>query len=233
MTSERRYGEDEARRIFGAAAEAEDHSGPPGPAAGEGLTLAELQGIGLEVGLEPEQIARAAAGLDVGRTALPRKRYLGMPVTVGHVVDLPRAPSDGEWDLLVSALRETFGARGKVTESGGIREWTNSNLHAYVEPTADGYRLRLGTLSGRGVGLNRFGAIMGSFSAALLVILALSGRLMEAWPTVMMFGLIAAGSLLANAVTLPAWARRREEQMAEIADRAVALLSSPPPEIDP
>lgn len=223
---ERRYDEDEARLIFGAAAEAEGRSGPPETAAREGLTLAELQGIGLEVGLEPDRIAKAAAALDRNEVALPRKRQLGLPVSVGHVVDLPRAPTDREWDLLVSALRETFGARGKVTESGGIREWTNGNLHAYVEPTPDGYRLRMGTLSGRGAALNTLSVVFGSLSVVLLVIRALSEGL-GGDGDVLVFALVAAGAFLANLVTLPGWARTRERQMAEIAERAVALLSSP------
>lgn len=232
MTGERKYDEDEVRQIF------EDAAGPGATAASGsgsgadsyGMTLAELQDIGTEVGLSPERIAQVAAALDAPSGTAPRRRQLGMPVSVGHVVDLPRAPTDREWDLLVSALRETFGARGKVSQHGGIREWTNGNLHAYVEPTAEGHRLRLGTLNGGALALNVGGVVSASLAVAIAVALAMAGRFAEDGPALLsMFLVFAVVAFLGNAIRLPGWAREREEQMEEISRRAVALLDEPPP----
>ena len=114
----------------------------------EGLTLAELQAIGHEVGLPPERIFEAASALDRRREVPPSRTSLGVPISVGLTVDLPRAPTDREWDMLVAELRTTFRARGRVESTGGSRQWVNGNLHAYVEPTQSGYRLRMGTLKG-------------------------------------------------------------------------------------
>lgn len=233
VTGERRYDEDEVRRIFDEAA------GPGGSAASgrdpggdaHGMTLAELQDIGTEVGLSPERIARVAATLDAPSATLPRKRQLGMPVSVGHVVELPRAPTDREWDLLVSALRETFGARGKISQHGGIREWTNGNLHAYVEPTEGGHRLRLGTLNGGALALNFGGVVSASLGIAISIALTMAGRFAEDGPALLsMLVVFAAIAFLGNAVRLPRWADERENQMQEIAARALALLDQPPSE---
>src|SRR5215210_5297426 len=124
MTEERRYGEEEVAQIFEAAASAHGSEGRALSSAG-GLSLGELQAIGGEVGIAPERIADAAAALDLRRGAAPRGTHLGMPVSVGRTVDLPRAPTDHEWELLVAELRETFGAHGKDRSSGGLRAWSN------------------------------------------------------------------------------------------------------------
>lgn len=151
MAEERRFKEEEIRAIFQAATESPDFTGSPDstestiPTGGD-LTLRDLQEIGMEVGIRPEEITAAARALDKRQEVAPRRTYLGMPISVGRTVDLPRAPTDREWTILVSELRETFRARGKVVSHGDLREWTNGNLHASVEPTETGYRLRLGTL---------------------------------------------------------------------------------------
>jgi hypothetical protein len=231
VTGDRRYDDEEVRKIFDAAARPGETALSSGSPA-DGMTLAELKDIGAEVGLSPERIARAAATLEVAGTPAPRRKQLGLPVAVGHVVELPRAPTDHEWDLLVTQLRETFGAHGKVSRNGAIREWTNGNLHAYVEPTEHGHRLRLGTLNGRGVALNFGGVVFGSLTVATAVVFALSGGLAddpEALPSALiMFGAMAAAAMLTNVIRLPGWAGRREEQMRRVAARAVTLLSEPP-----
>ena len=223
---ERRYDEDEVRQIFGTAADASlpDTS----RAQSDGMTLAELQGIGAEVGLPPDRIAKAARALDARRGALPRRTQLGMPVSVGRVVDLPRAPTDSEWDLIVSRLRETFHARGKASGQGGIREWTHSNLYAFVEPSEDGYRLRLGTLNVSAVGLNTVGVVMGALAAAMLVMLVLDGRLSSDGAFVAFIAMLGGGAFLTNALRLPRWAREREAQMEQVAEWVVALLGPAP-----
>src|SRR5688500_8246368 len=177
MTNERTYGEEEVAAIFKAAA-AQRGTGSTALAPTEGFTLAELQAIGGEVGLAPERVAEAAAAVDMRRGALVR-REIGMPVSVGRSVGLPRAPTDREWEMIVADLRETFGARGKVGSRGEVREWTHSNLHAFVEPTPTGHRLRLGTTKGDALAANRVGGTLLAMAVVWLVVLAVSGGLAE------------------------------------------------------
>ncbi|MGI9626234.1 MAG: hypothetical protein ACR2QM_05305 [Longimicrobiales bacterium] len=227
MTDERRYQEDEVRQIFERAADARD-SQRRALSAGDGLSLAELQEIGLEVGLSPERVAEAASALELRAQPVPPKKYLGMPLSVGRTVDLPRAPTDREWEVLVAELRETFQAKGTIDTHGGIRQWTNGNLHAFVEPTEQGHRLRLGSLKGNTV----VSQVMGSAGVGLgvftSVALLAKGRLADEFLIPLFFVALGIGAIAVGALALPSWAGKRAKQMDYIAGRAQALLNSGP-----
>ncbi len=231
MSNERRYSDDEVARIFETATTVQEESrgplaDPRASGSGTGLTLAELKEIGTEVGLPPERIEAAATALDSGgleRTTVQR-RLLGLPVSVGRVVPLPRAPTDEEWEILVGELRRTFAARGKVGGHGALRDWTNSKLHALVERTKGGYQLRLGTTKGNAV---PFG-LMGGAGVVMAIPLALrefmKGQPMDALFVLVVFGIMGMVALSQGVITLPSWARRRREQMDYIAERALELV---------
>lgn len=227
MSDERRYQEDEVREIFAAAADARESS-RRALSSGDGLSLAELQEIGLEVGLAPERVAEAAAALALRQSALPGKTYLGMPLSVARVVDLPRAPTDREWELLVSELRETFHARGTIDSHGGLRQWTNGNLHAYVEPTETGHRLRLGTLKGNVLASTTMGLAGVGMGIFIAVALLAKDRLAAEFLIPLFFGAAGIGAFVAGALSIPGWARKREKQMEYIAARAQVLIGQDP-----
>lgn len=225
MTNERRFSEDEVRQIFEAAARESEVDGGA-LVSTTGPTLAELQAIGREVGLTPERIAAAASALDRGGRALPRRTHFGMPVAVGRTVELPRAPTDREWELLVAELRTTFRARGRVRSEGSLREWTNGNLHAYLEPTESGHRLRMGTLKGNALAMTRMGIAGMVMGLVLLVVMLLTGRVAEGLFAPVFLGTMGAVAFTSSVLGLPRWAREREEQMESIASRAQALIAS-------
>ena len=228
MTDERKYREEEVKEIFDLAVTRDDVGRPTVSDEG-GLTLAELQEIGLEVGVEPRRIAEAALALDTRREVLPRQISLGMPISVGRVIELPRAMTDREWDIVVGELRETFGARGKVMSHGGVREWTNGNLHAFLEPTATGHRLRLRTHKGSAMALNRIGVAGLAMGLILFTLFLATGRTPVAMELAMIVSVgLGAGALASNMLTLPGWAREREGQMEYIAGRVGALLGEGP-----
>ncbi|MGA7305543.1 MAG: hypothetical protein WBW88_11750, partial [Rhodothermales bacterium] len=124
MSTDRRYSEKEIASIFEHAASAQraasDH-----PSAREGLTLDELQMIGAEVGISPEFVTRAAAGLDDHIPEVAPETFLGLPVSASHTVDIPGPFTEDDWDRLVVDLRHTFQARGEITLDGALREWRN------------------------------------------------------------------------------------------------------------
>ncbi|HEX7090101.1 MAG TPA: hypothetical protein VF192_08185 [Longimicrobiales bacterium] len=232
MTDERRYQEDEVAAIFEAAASSTTSPRRGAPSPPTGLTLAELQAIGREVGIAPERIAEAAASLERRAASAGMRRQLGMPVSVRRSVDLPRAPTDREWAVLVSELRATFHARGNESSRGDVRQWTNGNLHAYVEPTETGYRLRLGTLKGDAAPVNIVGA-SGIGMAVIAAVPQLFAGVAGDFTGVLAMASLGVGAFVLNAVRLPRWAREREAQMEYIADRALALIgSAPAPEGD-
>jgi len=228
MTNERKYRDEEVKEIFDLAAR-RDETGPSTLSDGGGLTLAELQEVGLEVGMEPRRIVEAALALDARRELLPRRSSLGMPISVGRIIELPRAVTDREWDVLVGELRETFRARGRVASHGGVREWSNGNLHAFLEPTETGHRLRMGTVKGSAKVLNGVGATGLAIGLILLTVAFLTGDLQSLRGIISLFPpLVAAGmgggALAYNVFSLPRWAREREGQMEYIAGRVHTLI---------
>ena len=219
MADDRRYKDDEVAEIFEIAAASDVPKRRADSAAG--FTLNELIAIGTEVGIPPARIAEAAQSL--ARNPEPRRTDFGMVVSAGRVVDLPRALTDREWGLLVGELRATFRARGHEESHGERRQWTNSNLHAYIEPTATGYRLRLGTVKGNALALNRLGA-----GGVLVGLISFGAVLLAGEPSVESFMLSAAGAsvIAINALRLPRWVREREAQMDYIAAQARALVAA-------
>lgn len=225
MTSQRMYDDDEVREIFATAALRDGAEARPAPAA-NGLTLAELQDIGREVGLDPVRVAHAAAALDT--QALRPRTSLGMPVEVTRVVPLARAPTSVEWEQLVAELRTTFRARGRVSSQGGLREWANGNLHACIEPGENGYRLRLGTVKSGARELNLLGAVGVITGVTAFGSLLLSTGLTEAVFTPWMIAGGGAAAFAANLFRLPRWADERRRQMEYIAARFAAMMDEAP-----
>lgn len=227
--TERRYDSDEAASIFErAAADTAPVDRSAAPPTGTGLTLRELQEIGREVGLAPTRIAEAAATLELAGPAQPRRRMLGVPVSAGRTVPLPRPPTDLEWERLVGELRETFGAHGRVTVHGTSRAWANGNLRVAIEPAEGGYRLRMSTHRGNAPALLVGGAALLLLGLAMLVAAFAQGSAGEALFSPLVLALLGAAGLGSAVVRLPRWADTREEQMARIAARTRVMLDSPP-----
>jgi hypothetical protein len=153
----------------------------------------------------------------------------------GLTVDLDRNLSDAEWERVVADLRATFDARGTVRQEGSLRQWTNGNLQAFLDPGSSGHRLRLRTLKGDAQGLIIGGLVMFGFAATALVIAALRGILDDT-------GFLAAVGFLATAglamfgsaaLRLPGWARTRQRQMQDVAARVALAAGSPPSTKEP
>lgn len=221
--SNRRYADDEVRKILDQALRPEtlpvDRRG-----SADGLTLAEIQSIAQEVGVEPDAVSRAAARLDAAPVPT-RDTALGMPVQVGVTVPLARALADHEWDALVAELRATFGATGRVSREGSIRQWSNGNLRAAIEPSGSGVRLRLSTVKGDAQAMNAMGVIGVGASMIVTGAAAMSGGVADALFGALFLGASGAAVLIANAVRLPRWANRRQRQMEHVASHAQALAA--------
>jgi plasmid stability protein len=226
MSKERRYQEHEIRQILDLAI------GPDGApaeslAAVDGLTLLQLQEVGREVGLPPHRITEAVATFQGRGVSVPRETALGLPISVGSILSLPRNPSDREWELLIAELRTTFGGKGEMTSHGGLREWSNGTLHAFIEPTETGHRLRLADSRMGAVG----GMLVGGFflAFALLILVVLLGKVDPGYRFAVpaFFSLIGGGLIAGSAMSLPGWAREQKRRMELINRRAVSLLALP------
>jgi hypothetical protein len=225
--TERRYTEEESSTIFHIAAQGPSTSSHHLSRA-DGLTLADLQAIGREVGIAPDAVAYAAQTLEVRQGGVSRT-LLGLPIGVERRVTLRRRLTDEEWERLVVQLRDVFKARGSIKTDGSLRQWTNGNLYVLLEPTPIGDRLRLGSLNGGATASLRFG-LVSLGAAAFFAIANLSGHLADAGTIA---GLVAGGLLLlANGgLRLRGWARLRGRQMEDLAAQlALPPGSTTPPE---
>lgn len=222
-----RYDEEEARRIFELASE--ESAGGAGTASGAGgMTLAELQAIGREVGLPEDAVARAAATVRGGGAVAPRRSIVGIPVSVGRTAPLPGPLSDRAWELLVVEMRDLFQARGKTESHGRLRQWTNGNLQVLLEPSAEGYQLRMRTTSQRVQARLTGGAVFGAVGSLLLFMQFLAPATDPGDMVVALVMLVAGVVLnLFNAVDSRRWADTREEQFARLALRAAELADDP------
>ena len=225
--TERRYTEDEVAEIFRRATETAVRARGQAP-TGEGMTLAQLQDIGREVGIAPDQVRQAAVALD-RQPQTARRTVLGIPIGVSRTVELGRELDDDEWERLVVDLRQTFDAKGTLSRDGSLRQWTNGNLHVYLEPGEHGHRLRMRTLNDSLM----LGALAGSFLSAffLLVTVAVAAkRGLYVGPLVFpgLISLGAAGLASASLLRLPGWARRRLSQMEQIGTRLLSARGSTP-----
>jgi hypothetical protein len=205
--TERRYSDEETAAIFRAATE-----GPPPrslqPSHNEGLTLADLQAIGRDVGIAPEAVRRAAQALEIRSTAVSRT-LMGLPIGVERRVMLGRRLTDDEWDQLIGELRDVFNARGRTKSDGSLRQWTNGNLYVLLEPTATGHRIRMGSVHGGAAAAIRLGLVGLGTAAMLAVLSAFGAEVGSAIPALLAGG----GVLLASgALRVPRWAMRADPE---------------------
>jgi hypothetical protein len=234
LPDRRTYDDDEVREIFSLAAETRDQDTASARTEDRsGLTLPELKEIGREVGLKPDRIAEAAALFDARLEALPRRTFLGGPTGVHRTVELPRELTDREWEALAGELRETFDARGRVISRGSAREWTDGEVHAFLEPSGSGHRLRLYartfplTVAAGAGAFGVFAGLLALLTSALDEVTF--GPVMEVVLPLMLV-LIGAGAIGMNVLRLRRWADDRERRMEHVSQRARALAEEAPPE---
>jgi hypothetical protein len=224
--NERRYTDDEVAAIFERAA-TEQPAAPRQLAPAEGLTLAQLHDIGREVGISAELVTRAAQSLR--QVAPPVSRsVLGLPLRVGHTVELPRRLTDGEWEQVVADLRDTFQASGSLRYDGSFREWSNGNLSVMLEPTPTGHRVRMQTMNAGLRELMAVGLVLTGLGTFLSIVMVGAGKA-KGLTVSGFFLVIGLGAMGFGAFRLRGWARLRQRQMEALAGRIALMAESPPP----
>ena len=222
MSTQRRFTEKEIAQIFEEASKAQREADNDGPH--NGLSMEELKQIGASTGISPEFIERAVSALNYKPTVFPVKKHLGIPEAVSRTLDLPDSFSTEDWEQLVTDLRDTFDAHGKIEENGSMREWTNGNLKALVESTGSGYRLRMRTRKGNMRTLLYLG--IGYMGLAIIMMSYLAFGANESLPvaliTLSLIFTVGFSSLASVMISQPRWALKRERQMKEICDRVIA-----------
>ena len=141
-TNEPRYTEKEVGAILKRAAELQ--AGAP-PRGGE-TSLSQLQQAASEIGIDPENLRRAAAEIESGSLHGPGATWLGGPWGVDYDRVLPGVVDDDSWPTIVEDMRAATGRVGSPKEVGKGYEWLSTEpdpLHITFTPTGTNTRLRV------------------------------------------------------------------------------------------
>lgn len=167
----RRYGEQEIGRILKRATELQ-HLEPSAPAAG-GVTLAELEEIAAEAGIDPRYLRRAAVEVDSGlHDTSIWTRVVGDELLLVRELTLPGELGEGGFERIVAAIQSKTSEHGQPSLLGRTLTWraetaSKTRTIQVVVTSRDGHtQLRLeenltqlatglfaGTTSGFGLGL--------------------------------------------------------------------------------
>lgn len=125
--SPRRYDDEEIRRLLKRSSELQPAAGSP--ASGVGLTLAELESVAAEAGLDVAALRQAAAELDAGGGAAATTGTLlaGAPLRLRLDRTLPFEVPAAAFDRLLPIIQETIGARSQVSQVGRSLSWQTSD----------------------------------------------------------------------------------------------------------
>ena len=128
------YSEEEVRAIIRRASARQGEEAERQEARRHGLTLADLEHLGAEVGLDPKHLRAAADEVQTGRrTAVEAETQTATHVVIEHWVDRPF--SDEAWEDTVALLRSRFGVdtwygrggEGRVERVGRVHEWVRTD----------------------------------------------------------------------------------------------------------
>jgi len=152
--TERRYDDDEIRKILARATELRPESdagspipgllqAEPDPSGQRGLTITELEAVAEKAGIPASRIVEAVAEFDLDRSLdASGDTHFGAELGARHDVLLSRLLTESEWDRFVVQLRDVFGTSGTVRSEGSLRTWTGDGATVLLEPLDDGARLR-------------------------------------------------------------------------------------------
>ena len=144
--AERRYNEAELAAILRAAADAQSSSASPSDEPG-GYSLAEIERLASEVGIDPKHIASAADNLSSLPQAKPKFLFWGAPMRQTIERNYEGTIDNSSWEESVAELRNAFGSTGTAGVVGSSREWSGGHdfrlAHLVATPKSGRTRLRL------------------------------------------------------------------------------------------
>lgn len=138
------YSDREVALVLKRASELEEQRSSEG--AGAGLTLAQLEEIAREAGLDPDLVAEAALELDSRRPERTRS-LLGPPPVHRAVETVSGHPTEDKLRELIEVVDRQVPEDGIVTEALGTVRWTGRgkllSTQVSVGPTGDRTRIQV------------------------------------------------------------------------------------------
>jgi tRNA A-37 threonylcarbamoyl transferase component Bud32/uncharacterized membrane protein len=232
----RRYRSEEAVEIVKRAAQLEA-TNPTGTGA---MTIGGVEALGAEVGIAPELVRSAAAGLttrgtggDVTTRDVPTEsnRLAGGPTRIFYERTVQGELPESEFPYVVEEIRRAMGSSGQVNQLGRSFTWiigrtaTRRDLEISVSVRAGRTRITVNESLSQLVGVvygpiggGMGGGGMGMLSAIFAGILHDPRAIVVAIPVWLLLTFATARTTYAYA------SRRRDRQLAQIADRVAAVV---------
>ena len=236
----RRYSDEEIRAVLERAAEIQ-HVEASAP-EGSGLTLAELESVAREAGIDVEAVRRAAAELETGvdTGSAIGARIAGAPTRVTLVRSVPGERDVADLETLIPVIRDAVGVSGTGRVVGHTLTWQAQGPNAARDlevmvssrdgetrvRVEEGYGVLVGGLFGGGVG--GLGGGIG-FGVGMGVGAAIGSPLMMVAFPVGALGLAYLGSRAIYSGVV----RRRRRALDRLLDDVVAALEASRPELPP
>lgn len=171
----RLYGEKEISALLKRAAEIQDEKGVT---VTTGLSLAEVQQLAAEVGIDPQHIEAALAEMDRREEAPQKANIWGGPVSYSQERVIEGDVTEEMWESMVAEIRRAFKDTGEVHQWGQSLEWTHSGksgdqANVTITPRDGRTKVRIfanyPTLAaGIYAGIMPLGLVLGIISAGLL-----------------------------------------------------------------
>lgn len=144
MPKNRLYNEHEISAVLKRAAELQRTEGPIDTS---GLSLAELEQIAADVGIDPAFIKTAAMELDEGRPD-EAFHFWGGPTSVELERIVEGEMSEAQWEEVVAEIRHVYEVAGETGQLGRTLQWvhrdqTGERAHVTLTPTGGQTRIRI------------------------------------------------------------------------------------------
>ena len=238
----RRYSEKEVGLILRRATELQRSE--PTAADPTGLTLAELQDVATEVGIDPTYLRRAAAELESGAGTGVSEKLLGAPLAFVLERTVPGEFPESGFEELVPLMQAATVGQGNASAVGKTLTWssrsdTNTSSQQVLVAIRDGETLirieeRLAGFAG---GL--FGGVLGGFGGGVGLGMGLPlGLTLGFLPGILLPVALVGGTYAGVRAYFASHVRRRRARMQDLLDQladrverevaARALSPSPP-----
>lgn len=129
----RRYSDKELTLILKLAAERQTAVADP-RSEGDGFSLAEIEQIAAEAGIDPRFISEAAAALDA-ESERGRFSFLGAPTKFRFERAIPGEVPQSEYSEIIEAIRREIGVQGQISHLLDSLEWKGKDLldrHTFI-----------------------------------------------------------------------------------------------------
>ncbi|MFN3651056.1 MAG: hypothetical protein ACK47B_15890 [Armatimonadota bacterium] len=214
------YDEKQAGAILKRAVE---RSAAAGAERSSGISLAEMERIAAEIGIDPRHV-RAAAAEVAGRSAAGTAGVIDLEQVV------PAELTEEAWDSILAELRRLFGDAGTASAVGRAREWDlrqdTINVHASVVSRGGSTRVHLLENHSTALSLAWLIWLIVSLIAAGLAALggASTGGLDQALINALLTGGVSGAAYLGIRASAQRWQRRQQERMEGLLQRVAGLI---------